>query len=98
MDYMIGGDRWSGLSKLIEECGEAQQVAGKILGTGGVTEHWDGKGDLKTRLEDEIADVVAACAFVRDMNGLDVARIEARSREKHATFKKWHEDVRRRGT
>jgi len=82
---------WPGISKLIEEAGEVQQVCGKLLGTGGAEEHWDGS-NLRTRLEDEIADLTAACAFVRIHNKLDIDRIEARAKEKLRLFKQWHEE------
>lgn len=45
-----------GLAKLIEECGELQQIAGKKLAYYTTDEHPDGQGPLSTRLEDEIAD------------------------------------------
>ena len=53
--YSIGSDHWPGLSKVIEECGEVIQAAGKIIAANGDGQHWDGS-DLRQRLEDEIAD------------------------------------------
>lgn len=85
-----------GLSKLIEECGELSkelgelvQVAAKKLACMSTDEHWDGMGSLKERLENEIADVRAAAAFVVYKLGLDTARIKARSSDKIALFLKW---------
>lgn len=44
--FAIGAQEWPGISKLIEEAGEVQQVCGKLLATYGETKHWD-KSDLK---------------------------------------------------
>ncbi len=87
--YSIGSRHWPGLSKLIEEAGEVQQVAGKILGTGGRVDHWDGS-DLRLRLQEEIGDLVAACLFVAEKNNLDVQAIADRVGVKYARFLSWH--------
>lgn len=87
--FAIGDPQWAGISKLVEECGEVQQVCGKLLGTRGAVEHWDGT-NLKTRLEDEIADVVAAAFFVTQKNGLDEERMADRVEEKLRRFEEWH--------
>lgn len=89
--YSIGSASWPGISKLIEEAGEVCQVAGKIMGTGGAVNHWDGT-DLKVRLEDEIADLMAACKFVIHACGLDSARIGERMSNKRTLFERWHRD------
>lgn len=68
-----------GLAKLIEECGELMQVAGKRLAYYTIDKHPDGGPPLTTRLEDEIADVIAACQFVAEQHGLDMDRIHARA-------------------
>lgn len=94
--YSIGSDHWPGLSKLNEEAGEVVQVIGKIMGTGGRVEHWDGPVDLKTRLEHEIADVMAACHFVMEKNNLDMAEIGRRAMIKKARFEQWHEEQSRK--
>jgi NTP pyrophosphatase (non-canonical NTP hydrolase) len=104
-DFAIGGQKWPGISKLVEETGEAteqlaetlalkalgrvQQVAGKLLGTGGEMAHWDGS-DLKVRLEDELADAFAAFNFVIISNGLDHERINDRMQAKLILFDTWH--------
>lgn len=77
-----------GISKLIEECGELQQELGKFL-TYGMGEHPDGKGPLKERIENEIADVLAACSLVRVKHQLDGARINKRAADKIALFLEW---------
>jgi NTP pyrophosphatase (non-canonical NTP hydrolase) len=90
-EFAIGSKVWPGLSKLIEEAGEVQQVCGKLLGTGGEHAHWDGS-NLRERLEDEIADLIAACRFVQDANQLDSVRIFERIGTKLATFHMWHQN------
>lgn len=87
--YSIGSDHWTGLSKLIEEAGEVLQVAGKILGTGGEAEHWDGT-NLRSRLEEELADLTAAITFVARHNDLDEASMQKRADAKLARFAEWH--------
>ncbi len=89
--FSIGASVWPGLSKLIEEAGEVQQVCGKLVQTGGASAHWDGS-DLRKRLEEEIADLLAACRFVMESNDLNVADIVFRSLDKLAMFKRWHEE------
>lgn len=84
--FAIGSPAWPGLSKLAEEAGEALQVIGKLMGTGGETAHWDGT-DLRQRLTEEVGDTLAACDFVALCNGLDVAQRRA---GKFALFCKWH--------
>lgn len=88
--YAIGSAHWPGLGKLIEEAGEVQQVCGKLMGTGGEVEHWDGT-NLKERLEDELGDLQAALEFVVAANGLDGARVGAQAARKLAWFQRWHE-------
>lgn len=92
--FAFGSARWPGLAKLNEECGEVVQVIGKLMMTKGEVEHWDGGPDLKTRLEDEIGDVLAACRFVIKWcrPGLDVERINRRAAEKLALFERWHDE------
>lgn len=90
--YSIGSTHWPGLSKLIEECGQTLQICGKLLGTGGAVEHWDGEGNLKNRLEDELADLTAAIQFVQFACGLDAVSIELRVEEKLERFELWHRE------
>jgi NTP pyrophosphatase (non-canonical NTP hydrolase) len=87
--FAIGSTVWPGISKLIEEAGEVIQVCGKLLGTGGQLEHWDGSS-LKERLTEEIADLTAAIVFVVDKCGLDEEVIARRAGEKRRRFDRWH--------
>lgn len=89
--YAIGSDHWPGVSKLIEELGELEQVLGKLIATGGETAHWDGS-DLRRRFVEEIGDVLAACRFFAHEN-LDPEEniaISSRQRQKERTFRQWH--------
>lgn len=87
--YSIGSNHWPGLSKLVEEAGEAQQVLGKLLGTGGEVQHWDGS-DLRQRLVEELGDLIAAISFFVAANGLDVEQLDKRSKDKLVLFESWH--------
>jgi NTP pyrophosphatase (non-canonical NTP hydrolase) len=85
----------NGLSKLTEECGELQQVIGKLLQypmlqTNADKLHPDGT-HLRSRLCDEIADVVAAIDFVIAKMQLDAGGIAERRRAKVNRF--WHWDA-----
>ncbi len=88
-DFSIGSAVWPGISKLLEECGELTQVAGKLLGSGGATRHWDGT-DLRQRLEEELADLEAAILFLKQHNELDTGAIAVRVAKKLALFNQWH--------
>ena len=92
MDYAIGSRKWPGLSKLIEEAGEVTQVAGKLLGTNGAAQHWDGS-NLRERLVEEMGDMLAAVRFVANHNELDYGAILARETAKYELFCQWHADV-----
>jgi NTP pyrophosphatase (non-canonical NTP hydrolase) len=82
----------NGLAKLIEECGELTQVAGKRLAYYHTDEHPDGGPPLSERLESEIADVMAACKFVIAKHRLDRTRIDRRIVEKLSLFNEWDRD------
>lgn len=81
-------------TKLTEECGELVTVLAKIDAFGSTGLHWDGKGSLITRLEDEIADVLAAASFAIEASGLDAERIGNRMADKLLKFEYWDEGGR----
>lgn len=89
--YSIGSEKWPGLSKLIEECGEVLQVCGKIVGADGENTHFDGT-NLRERLEDEIADLWAAISYVSQKCELDRVRLDFLSNQKRLVFEMWHEE------
>lgn len=89
--YSIGSNKWSGASKLIEEMGEVQQVLGKLIGSNGDINHFDGT-NLKDRLELELGDLSAALLFFIEENKLNDHLIEKRCTDKLALFSKWREN------
>lgn len=90
--YSIGSTHWPGLSKLVEELGEALQVVGKLLGTGGASAHWDGS-DLRARLVEELGDQMAAALFVITENRLGSVAVAERQSNKLELFRKWHREA-----
>lgn len=79
-----------GHAKLIEEMGELLQTCGKRLAYYTTDEHPDGGPPLRERLQDEIADVMAACGFVSAQEDLDIDYIEMRVDAKLALFNRWN--------
>lgn len=90
--FVIGPGQWAGLAKLIEECGELIQVAGKLIAYPD-GDHPDGEPLLQERLMDEIADVQAAADFVTHNNPLDLDRIDERVHAKFVQFTVWHQQA-----
>lgn len=88
--YSIGSGHWPGISKLVEEASEVGQVVGKLMGTGGDADHWDGS-DLHERLHEELGDLLAAVEFVVTMNALDARAIHEQKIRKLLLFHKWHD-------
>lgn len=86
--YSIGSDTWPGLAKVTEECAEVIQVTQKIMAAGGGVQHWYGT-NLRRRLEEEIADVLAAAEFLTSENRLDRQAIADRYAEKIFRFNRW---------
>lgn len=91
--YSIGSEIWPGLSKLVEECGEVLEVAGKLIATGGEVRHWGRNTSLAQLLQDEIADVMAACHFIVEVNPehLDIDEVYRRVHDKVTKFRGWHQ-------
>lgn len=79
----------NGLVKLVEECGELIQIAAKKMTRMDSDEHWDGQGKISERLENEIADVIAATYVVIGNFGLDKQRILDRASIKRKLFRQW---------
>jgi NTP pyrophosphatase (non-canonical NTP hydrolase) len=80
-----------GLVKLMEECGELVQAAAKKSAYMETDLHPDGQS-LQTRLEEEIADVCAACYFVTETFRLDKDVIARRTTDKFNMFSRWHKE------
>ncbi len=87
--FMIGAKIWPGLSKLIEELGDVAQVAGKLIAADGNDIHWEGT-NLRERMHEKIADLIAACTFVIEQNGLSSKLISDRVAHKLSLFRQWH--------
>ncbi|MGI5131276.1 hypothetical protein ACQEVB_31040 [Pseudonocardia sp. CA-107938] len=71
--------------------GELYQVLGKLIGAGGDIAHWDGT-DLRTRVIEEVADVMGALEFFVATNELPRDIIDARAAEKLRSYNRWHLD------
>jgi NTP pyrophosphatase (non-canonical NTP hydrolase) len=82
----------NGLTKLIEECGELTQIAAKKIAYPDTDAHPDGEGSMKERLEDEVADVMAAIAFVAEKFKLDEGRMFARGDAKRKLYQQWDDN------
>lgn len=91
-DFSIGSDVWPGTSKVIEEMGEALQVFGKLIGTGGNPSHWGGS-DLRERLVEELGDVLAAIGFfsLSNLSEQELDDMTDRTEAKLQLFEKWHD-------
>lgn len=79
----------NGLAKLTEELGELGQVVGKLIAYPD-GDHPDGGKYLNARLEDEIADVIAACMFVVEAHKLNGSFVTERVEKKLERFIQWH--------
>lgn len=91
--FSLGSRTWPGLSKLVEECGEVLQIAGKLMGTAGAVEHWDGAGNLDERMALELCDLFAAARAFFQLNGFDGNPVYIqREIEKYRQFLQWHSD------
>ena len=90
--YDVSSPVLPGLSKVIEELGEALQVAGKYLATDGQSDHWD--GDLDSKMTDEVGDALAALTwFVRhNHDRISQQRVMERKYQKLAIYERWREE------
>jgi NTP pyrophosphatase (non-canonical NTP hydrolase) len=82
----------AGVAKLIEECGELQQVLGKRLAYWTTDEHPDGS-NLRDRMQDEMGDVLAAIDFVIKHLNLDSWAVADRHARKLALFDTWQAQI-----
>ena len=79
---------WYGIGKLIEECGEVQQLLGKAIAYP-EGPHPDKRGSIIDRLPEELADLQAAINYVIITNNLDSDFINQRKRTKLDKFLSW---------
>lgn len=90
--FGIGSDVWPGLAKVVEESSETLTEVGKLMAFP-EGDHPDGKGDMRTRLEDELADLQAAIDYVKGANYLDLEGMERRTVKKLNLFHRWHNEA-----
>lgn len=88
--FTFGSDVFPGVAKLVEECGEVLQIAGKLITVNGENNYWEGR-DIHQEFSEELADLLAAVTFTIDRSGLDQGEIYERATMKLARFKRWHE-------
>lgn len=92
--FAIGSSEWPGMAKVIEECGELQQVLGKIIGCGGdFSLDWVVM-DHRAKIVEEVADLSAAIQFFisENLDISEIASISNRQEEKLKLFRRWHAD------
>lgn len=82
-------EAWTGIFKVIEECGELQQVLGKlcVYPSG---QHPDGE-NWRANLVLELADVLAAMSYfmVQNLTPEEINAISNRKDQKYLKFKQW---------
>lgn len=79
-------EKWRGIGKLIEECGEVLQLLGKVVPFPDGP-HPDGKGALRDRLPVELADLRASMIYFEVSNNLEI--LTDRTEEKLRQFRHW---------
>ena len=80
-----------GANKVQEECGELLQALAKREAAGPGRRHWDGSL-VDLRVEEEMADVLAAIQYAAERMGLNQKLIAARMEKKYALYCKWERD------
>ena len=80
-----------GANKVQEECGELLQALAKREAVGPGKRHWDGSL-VDRRVEEEMADVLAAIQYAAERMGLNQKLIAARMEKKYALYCKWERD------
>lgn len=91
--FQMADPVWPGLAKLAEECAEVVQVVMKIIGTAGTLEFRDGQRIERSRLIEEMGDVVAALRFVQEhaLTLTERDELHRRANAKRALFEQWRE-------
>lgn len=89
----------NGLVKLVEEIGELQAELGQLQQVAAKAiqypsgDHPDGGGSLQTRLELEMADVMAAINIVTEKLNLNREMIQNRAVEKLKLYRQWSQEL-----
>lgn len=83
----------AGVAKLIEECGELQQILGKKLAYWYTNEHPDGKNaTISDRMAEEMGDVMAAITFVAEQFKIGPI-VASRAESKYRLFQTWEAQI-----
>lgn len=83
----------AGVAKLIEECGELQQILGKRLAYWHTETHPDGKqATITDRMAEEMGDVLAAIGFVAFMFDIEEI-VQQRAEGKRRLFDTWEAQI-----
>jgi len=83
----------NGLTKLMEECGELITICAKKLAYVDTDYHPDGTVSMADRMEEELADVMAASHFVMQKFNLDVDRVMERAQKKIQRYNEWDNEA-----
>lgn len=91
--FAFGDKVWPGTAKIVEESGEVLQVIGKLMMTHGHPDHWS--GNLVDKLNEEIADLVAATEVFCTLNKerLNRPALVERANRKIDHFMGWHTEA-----
>lgn len=98
INFSFDCERWPGLAKIVEECGELIAAAGKLMvGHGQSDPFGNRKAALRNTtvedLEEEMADVIASIDFLVKHNPeLDGQRILRRVAEKYGRYEAWRKN------
>lgn len=88
-DFGIGSRVWPGIGKVMEEAAEVTQVCAKLIATGGDPIYFD-QTNLKTALENEVGDLLAALEFIQRHCNLDTNNIDLQQEKKLDGYEQWH--------
>lgn len=80
-----------GMAKLLEECGEVGQIAGKLLAFP-IGDFPERDARLLKKLEDELGDLRASIAFVTVKLGLDRDKVHERTKAKMELYLQWDKE------
>jgi len=92
-DGSIGSETLEGATKVLEEMSELGVELAKALAMGHMGKHWSGR-ELKKKIEQEIADVLATLSFFVENNDIDHEAIDKRCNKKFKKFCRWQKNIK----